>query len=138
SGGGATEIEVARRLKEYSESVGGREQLAINAFADAIEIIPRTLAESTGLDAIDMLVRLRAEHDKGKVNSGILVLDGKIGDMWENGVIEPLKIKTQAVKSASEAAIMILRIDDVISASKTKEEKTPPMPEEGGGYGGGM
>ncbi len=113
-GGGAPEIELARRLREFAESVGGREQLAIGAFADAMEIIPRTLAESAGLDAIDILVELRAKHDKGDLNAGVLVLEGGVGDMWKRGIVEPLKIKTQAVKSASEAAEMILRIDDDI------------------------
>jgi len=124
-GGGAPEIELARRLREYADTVGGREQLAINAFADAVEIIPRTLAESAGMDAIDTLVELRAKHEEGKADFGILVLDAKIGDMWKEGVVEPLLIKTQAVKSASEATEMILRIDDVIAASK-KSESTPP------------
>ncbi len=126
-GGGAPEIELARRLREFAESVGGREQLAIGAFADAMEIIPRTLAESAGLDAIDILVELRAKHDKGDLNAGVLVLEGGVGDMWKRGIVEPLKIKTQAVKSASEAAEMILRIDDVISTTKPR-----------GGGGGGM
>ncbi len=125
-GGGAPEIELARRLREYAETVGGREQLAIGAFADAVEIIPRTLAESAGLDAIDILVDLRARHDRGEINTGILVLEGKVGDMWKQGIIEPLKIKTQAIKSASEASGMILRIDDVIASTKK------------GGMGGGM
>lgn len=125
-GGGAPEIELARRLREYAETVGGREQLAIGAFADAVEIIPRTLAESAGLDVIDILVDLRARHDKGEINAGILVLEGKVGDMWKQGIIEPLKIKTQAIKSASEASSMILRIDDVIASTKK------------GGMGGGM
>lgn len=132
-GGGAPEIELARRLREYAETVGGREQLAINAFADSVEIIPRTLAESAGMDAIDTLVELRAQHEKGKENYGVMVLDGKTGNMLKNGVVEPLKIKTQAVKSASEAAQMILRIDDVIATSK-RGGGTPPMP--GGGMGG--
>jgi len=135
-GGGAPEIELARRLREYADTVGGREQLAIGAFADAVELIPRTLAESAGLDAIDTLVELRAEHEKGKIDTGVLVLDGKIGDMWKKGVIEPLKIKTQAVKSASEATEMILRIDDVISSTKKSGETPSGMPE--GGMGGGM
>jgi len=112
AGGGAVEIALARGLRDYSETVSGREQLAINAFADAVEIVPRTLAESAGMDAIDTLVELRASSDK---NTGIAVLEGKIANLWEMGVIEPLKIKTQAVKSASEAAEMILRIDDIIS-----------------------
>jgi len=134
-GGGAPEIEVARRLREYADTVGGREQLAIGAFADAVELIPRTLAESAGLDAIDTLVELRAEHEKGKIDTGVLVLDGKIGDMWKKGVIEPLKIKTQAVKSASEATEMILRIDDVISSTKKSGETPSGMPESGMGEG---
>ncbi|MEM7819577.1 MAG: thermosome subunit beta [Candidatus Aenigmatarchaeota archaeon] len=118
-GGGATEIELARRLKEYAETVGGREQLAINAFAEAIEIIPRTLAESTGKDPIDILVDLRTQHEKGKINYGVDVFNGCVADMKVYGVIEPLKIKTQAIKSACEAAEMILRIDDVITSKST-------------------
>ena len=118
SGGGAPEIELARQLREYAESVGGREQLAINAFADSLEIIPRTLAESAGMDAIDTLVKLRAEHEKKNIDSGVMVLKAGVGDMWKAGVIEPLKVKTQAVKSASEASEMLLRIDDVIAGTK--------------------
>jgi len=133
AGGGAPEIELAKRLREYADSVGGREQLAIAGFADAVEIIPRTLAESAGMDAIDTLVKLKAEHEKGKGDTGIIVQNAKTGDMWRIGVIEPLKIKTQAVKSASEAAVMILRIDDVIAS--TKKGGMPPMP-PGGGMGG--
>ena len=134
-GGGTPEIELAKQLRDYATKVGGREQLAINAFADAMEVIPRTLAESAGMDAIDTLVGLRSEHDKGKTDMGVDVLNAKIADMWAKGVIEPLKIKTQAVKSASEAAEMILRIDDVIAASKSS---APSMPPGGGGMGGGM
>lgn len=126
-GGGAVEIELARRLKEYAETVGGREQLAINAFAEALEILPRTLAESTGKDPIDILVNLRTQHDKGKSSSGIDVMNGEIADMKKLGVIEPLKIKTQAIKSATEAAEMILRIDDVIT-SKSGGGPKGPMP----------
>jgi len=132
-GGGAIEIEVARRLREYAEGVGGREQLAINAFAEAIEIIPRTLAESTGSDPIDILVNLRSQHEKGNISYGVDVIDGKISDMHAKGVVEPLKIKTQAIKSASEAAEMILRIDDVITA-----KSGGPMPGGPGGMPGGM
>lgn len=131
AGGGACEIELARRIREYAESISGREQLAVNAFADSVEIIPRTLAESTGMDAIDTLVKLRAEHEKKNKNTGVAVLEGKLDDMWKKGVIEPLKIKIQAIKSASEAAQMILRIDDVIASSK---KSAPPMP-PGGGMG---
>jgi len=116
TGGGSVEIELARRLREYAESIGGREQLAINAFADATEMVPRTLAESTGKDPIDILVDLRTQHDKGRASYGIDVINGTTSDMKKLGVIEPLKIKTQAIKSATEASEMILRIDDVIQA----------------------
>jgi len=139
AGGGAPEIELAIRLRRYADTVGGREQLAINAFADAIESIPRTLAESAGMDPMDTLVKLKAKHkSKEGQDIGILAIEGRIGDMWKKGVIEPLKIKTQAVKSSSEAAEMILRIDDVISSSK-KGGTTPPTPPGGTeGMGGGM
>ncbi len=130
-GGGAIEIELARRLRGFAEKTGGREQLAINAFAEAIEIIPRTLAESTGKDPIDILVELRTLHENGKSKHGVDVINSKITDMSELGVIEPLKIKTQALKSATEAAEMILRIDDVITSksSSGSSPSTPEMPE---------
>ncbi len=135
-GGGSIEIEVARKLREFAETVGGREQLAINAFAEAIELIPRTLAESTGKDVIDLLVNMRAQHDRGKLHQGVDVMNGEVADMKAYGVVEPLKIKTQAIKSASEAAEMILRIDDVITS------RSPPSGPPGGGMppgmGGGM
>jgi chaperonin GroEL (HSP60 family) len=132
-GGGACEIELARELRKYAESIGGREQLAITAFADAVEIVPRTLAESTGADPIDLLVSLRSVHEQGKSSYGIDVINGTISDMRNLGIVEPLKIKTQAIKSASEAAEMILRIDDVI-IGKTPAggtgSKTPGTGEE--------
>ena len=133
-GGGAPEIELAKRLRKYAETVGGREALAVNGFANAIETVPRTLAENAGLDTIDVLVDLRAKHEKpnGK-NFGIDVYTGETVDMMKIGVIEPLRTKTQAIKSASEAAIMILRIDDVISSSKTGP--SPPMGPPGGEMG---
>ena len=129
AGGGAPEAKVAKGLREFAQSFSGREQLAILAFAEAMEVIPRTLAENAGLDPIDILVELRAAQDEGKVNSGVEVFKGKISDMWEVGVIEPLKIKTQAIKSAAEAAELILRIDDIISAGRL--EKGPQMPPGG-------
>jgi chaperonin GroEL (HSP60 family) len=135
AGGGATEIEVARHLRKYADSFQGREQLAVNAFADAIEVIPRSLAENAGLDPIDKLANLRAEHDKKSVNTGLDVFTGRVHDTIRAGVIEPLKIKIQAIKSASEAAEMILRIDDMIS-SGSSGGGGPPMPP--GGMGGGM
>ena len=118
AGGGAAEEAVAKSLREFAQSFSGREQLAILAFAEAMEVIPRTLAENAGLDPIDILVELRAAHDSGKFTSGVDVFTGKIIDMDTAGVIEPLKIKTQAIASASEAAEMILRIDDILTASK--------------------
>jgi len=126
TGGGAIEIELARKMREYAETVGGREQLAINAFAEAIEIVPRTLAESTGLDPIDILVNLRSSHEKGSKTTGINVFEGKVADMISLGVIEPLKIKTQAINSAVEVAEMILRIDDVIVAKSGGTPKGGP------------
>ncbi len=117
AGAGASELELARGLRKYSESLSGREQLAVNAFAEAVEIIPRTLAENSGLDPIDVMTELKAAHDTGKKWAGINVFTGKVIDAWKEGVVEPLKIKTQAVSSASEVAIMILRIDDVIASA---------------------
>ena len=109
--------------------------MAVLGFADAIEIVPRTLAENAGLDPIDMLTELKVEHDKGHKWHGINVFEGKIMDMWKYGVIEPLKIKTQAIKSASEVTELILRIDDVIAGSKNKGNHLPPthMPNMGMG-----
>ncbi|MFH0929574.1 MAG: thermosome subunit beta [Candidatus Aenigmatarchaeota archaeon] len=137
AGGGAPEEAVAKGLKEFAQSFSGREQLAILAFADAMEIIPRTLAENAGLDPIDILVELRSAHEKGKTTAGVNVYTGKIVDMKELGVIEPLKIKTQAIKSAAEAAEMILRIDDIISAGKLDKGGMPSMPPGMPGMGGG-
>ena len=121
AGGGAIEIEVAKELRKYAPKVGGREQLAIEAFADATEIIPKTLAENAGLQSIDIIVELRAAHEKtnGKYK-GVNVFKGGIMDSIEKGVIEPTVVKVQAFKSAAESAAMIMRIDDVISASKSK------------------
>lgn len=136
AGGGAPEIELSLRLREYAASVGGRAQLAIEAFATALEIIPRTLAENAGLDPIDMLVELRAAHEKGQKTVGLNVMDAKPADMHKEGVVEPLRVKTQAIASAAEAAIMILRIDDIIASAKSA---VPDMPPGGmGGMGGGM
>jgi len=131
-GGGAVESEVARKLRSYATEVGGREQLAIEAYAESLEIIPKTLAENAGLEPIDILVGLRSAHEKARGHSkGVNVFTGKIADMHNEGVIEPLRVKEQAVKSAGEAASMILRIDDVIAATKPKEEKGPGRPGEG-------
>jgi len=127
AGAGAPEIEVSRGLTEYANTLSGREQLAVLAFADAIEVVPRTLAENAGLDPIDILTEIKAEHDKENKWYGVDVFNGRVTDMWENNVIEPLKIKTQAIKSASEDVELILRIDDIIAGSKTKD-KSPSLP----------
>ncbi|OYT42131.1 MAG: thermosome subunit [Candidatus Aenigmarchaeota archaeon ex4484_224] len=129
-GAGAPEVEVAIKLREFAERFSGKEQLAILAFANALEIIPRTLAENAGLDSIEILAQLRVEHDKGNRNVGINLFEGKVEDAIKMGVVEPLKVKTQAIKSAAEAAEMILRIDDVIAAKKIEETSTPKPPEE--------
>jgi thermosome len=139
AGGGAVEEELAKQLKEYASKVGGREQLAIEAFAEALETIPRTLAENAGLDPIDILVSLRSAHEKPDgVWSGVDVFSGKVTNMMKADVIEPLRVKEQAIKSAVEAASMILRIDDVIAAAKTKGPPTPPGGPGGAGGPGGM
>ncbi|AAL82098.1 thermosome subunit [Pyrococcus furiosus DSM 3638] len=132
AGGGAPEIELAIRLDEYAKEVGGKEQLAIEAFAEALKVIPRTLAENAGLDPIETLVKVIAAHKEKGPTIGVDVYEGEPADMLERGVIEPLRVKKQAIKSASEAAIMILRIDDVIAASKLEKEKEKEG-EKGGG-----
>ncbi|MFB0560162.1 MAG: thermosome subunit beta [Candidatus Lokiarchaeia archaeon] len=134
AGGGAPEIEVAKRLRDYADSVGGREQLAIEAFAEALEIIPKTLAENAGHDQLDVIVKLRAAHEKEGLWMGVDIITGEVADMLKAGVVEPLRVKKQAVVSASEASNMILRIDDVI-ASKRHE---PPAGGPPGGMPGGM
>jgi len=116
-GGGSPEIELSLRLKEYAATLKGREQLAVTKFAESLEVIPQTLAENAGLDPIDMLVEMRSQHEKGNKRAGLNVYKGKIEDMFENNVVEPLRIKTQAINAATEAAIMILRIDDVIAST---------------------
>jgi thermosome len=125
-GGGAVEAEVAKELRHYAVKIGGREQLAVEAFAESLEIIPNTLAENAGLEKIDIMVELRAAHEKPKgYLMGVDVFTGKVANMQKMDVIEPLSVKEQAIKSASEAASMILRIDDVISSSKPKTPKGP-------------
>jgi thermosome len=131
AGGGAVEAAIARELRDYATKVGGREQLAIEAFADSMEIVPKALAENAGLEPIDILVALRSAHEKPRGHlMGVDVFSGKIINTHENGVIEPVRVKEQAIKSATEAASMILRIDDVIAATKPKEEEKPGGPKE--------
>ncbi len=134
AGGGAPELEVSKMLKKYAETLPGREQLAVKSFAEALEAVPLTLTENAGLDPIDILSELRARHEKGETWTGIEVHSGKVQDMAGAGVFEPLAVKKQIIKSATEAASMILKIDDVIAAGKMK---TPPTPPGGGGYPGG-
>jgi thermosome len=129
AGGGAVEIEIGKELRKYATQIGGREQLAIEAFAEAVEVIPKTLAENGGLEAIDVIVELRSAHEKadGKCK-GINVFTGKVQDSIENGIIEPVTVKEQAIKSASESASMILRIDDVITSKAPKGAGPGGMP----------
>jgi len=138
AGGGAPEAETAKQLREYAVKVGGREQLAIEAYAEALEAIPITIAENAGLDPIDIMVELRSKHaEPGNKWYGVQCKTGKIADMYADNIIEPLRVKQQVVKSATEAASMLLRIDDVVSAKGMKEGGPPGMP-PGGGMPGGM
>ena len=136
AGGGAPEIAIARGLKEYADTISGREQLAIGAFASALEVVPKTLAENAGLDSIDALVDLRAAHEKSPY-MGLNVFTGDVTDMKEAGVIEPKRVKKQAIQSAAEAAEMILRIDDMIASTRSSEPDMGGM-EGMGGMPGGM
>jgi thermosome len=131
-GGGAIEMELSRAVRSYARRVGGREQLAIEAFSDALEIVPRTLADNAGLDVLDTMVEMKASHEKkGGFAMGVNVFKEGVIDMLEEGVVEPMVVKLQAIKSAVEVSSMILRIDDVVAAS------APEMP-AGGGPPGGM
>lgn len=123
--GGAPEIEISLQLQKFAATRGSRQQLAVEAFATAFEIIPRTLAENSGLDPINMIVALKTAHENGDITAGLDVSAGKSADMRKAGVLEPLRVKKQAIASAAEAAIMILRIDDVIASSKAQETGMP-------------
>ncbi len=141
-GGGAIEIELSNRLKSYAGTIEGREQLAVEAFADALDIIPRTLAENAGIDGIDVLMELNTAHEKEKLkNQGIEIISGKVSDMLEAKVVEPLRVKTQAIEAATEVANMILRIDDVVASKGGgggEEAGGPPGGMPGGGMPPGM
>jgi chaperonin GroEL (HSP60 family) len=132
-GGGAIEIELSKKLKEFSQGLSGREQLAVEEFANALEFIPITLAENAGMDPIDVLTELKARHDAGEKNAGLNLFTDKVENVLEARILEPYKVKSQAINSASEVAVMILRIDDVIAASGKKGKMTsmtggmPPM-----------
>jgi thermosome len=147
-GGGACEIDLVKQLREYGESVSGREQLAILKYAEALEVIPRTLIENAGLDTINLIADLKAAHEDSPF-IGVNVFTGEVEDMKEAGVIEPLRVKIQALQSAGEASEMILRIDDMIAArnalnstgpdeSGNDDSGMPPMPGAGMGGMGGM
>lgn len=137
AGGGAPEVELALRLREYASTLKGREQLAAIKFAEAMEIIPKTLAENAGFNPIDKLVELKNRHETDK-NAGLNAYTGQITDMLKLGVVEPLRVKVQAIQSATDAASLILRIDDVLASTKKKEEGAPGaggMPPGMGGMG---
>ena len=137
AGGGAPEEALANEVREYANKLSGREQLAVVKFADALESIPETLAENAGMDPIDTQVELRAKHGQGKKWFGINVRTGQVSDMMADHVIEPTAVKEQIIRSATEAASMILRIDDLIASGKTRAPAMPPGGAGGmGGYGG--
>ncbi|MDH7508132.1 MAG: thermosome subunit beta [Methanomassiliicoccales archaeon] len=133
TGGGSTAVELAMKLREYAATVSGREQIAIDAFAAALEVIPTALAENAGLDPIDILIELRKAHKSGEKHAGVNVFTGKITDMLKENVIEPLRVGRQAINSATDAAVMILRIDDVIAAKGETKSGTAGKGKEGGG-----
>jgi thermosome len=133
AGGGAPEIETARLLRDYAEKLAGRERLAVVAFADAIEVIPTTLAENSGMDPIDAISEMQSEHAKGNKWVGVDGLKNKVADLSKLNVYEPMVVKAQAIKSATEAATLLLKIDDIIAVSKMSAPPGPP-----GGMGGGM
>ncbi len=140
AGGGASAMEIVQHLKSYASSVGGREQMAIDAYADAIEIVPKSLAENAGYDPINTLIDLRSAHSKKKRTAGINLKTGKVDDMIKLNVIEPLRVGTQAIDSATDVAIMILRIDDVIASKGVSKEEmaAAAAAAQGGGGMGGM
>ncbi len=134
AGGGASEIEIARLLREFAEKLAGRERLAVVAFADALEVIPTTLAENSGMDPIDAISEMRSEHAKGNKWIGVNGRENKVTDLSKIDVYEPMVVKAQAIKSATEAATLLLKIDDIIAVEKMQAPPGPP----GGGMGGGM
>jgi thermosome len=121
-GGGSKEMEVAMRLRDYAATVGGREQIALEAFASAMEVIPITLAENAGLDPINTIIEMRKQHKEGKITAGINLFSGKVEDMAKLNVIEPYRVGKHAINSATDAAVMILRIDDVIASSGSSKD----------------
>jgi len=139
TGGGSVEIELAKEISAYAVEIGGREQLAVQAFAEALESIPRTLAENAGMDPIDTLVSLKTRHKKGDgSNVGVDVLTGKVDDLKAKGIFEPARVKKQAISSATETARLVLRIDDIISSKGKSGGGMPPGGPGMGGMGGEM
>jgi chaperonin GroEL (HSP60 family) len=135
TGGGSTAVELALKLRDYAASIGGREQIAIDAFASAMEVVPTALSENAGLDPIDVLIEMRQAHKAGKKYAGINVFTGKVVDMKKAKVLEPIRVGRQAISSATDAAVMILRIDDVIASkggAGGRGPKGPDMGDEGG------
>jgi chaperonin GroEL (HSP60 family) len=135
AGGGAPEAYIANELREWSSGIQGRAQLAVQKFADTLDSIPLALAENAGMDSIDTMTELRAKQSKGSKWTGVDVRNTVVADMFKQNVLEPVIVKEQIIKSATEAACMILKVDDVIASSKSK---TPPMPPGAGGGMGGM
>jgi chaperonin GroEL (HSP60 family) len=139
AGGGAPEVHVAGKLSEWASTLSGREQLAAQKFAEALESIPLTLAENAGMDPIDTMTDLRSKQSKGSKWTGVDVRNTKIADMSKLDILEPLSVKEQIIKSATEVASMILRIDDVIASGKSAGGPPGGMPPGGmGGMGGEM
>lgn len=130
AGGGAPETEVALRIRKWAEGISGKEQFAVLKFAEALEVVPSVLAENAGLEPIDTMAELKANHEKGNIWHGVDVFNGKVMDMYKLDILEPLAVKEQIIKSAVEAATTILRIDDIIAAGKIKEEEKPSKPPE--------
>jgi chaperonin GroEL (HSP60 family) len=135
TGGGSVLASLSRDLRAYAEGIGGREQMAIEAFAGALEVIPRTLAENAGLDPVNTIIEVRKAHAEGKSTYGVNVFEGGVMDMLEANVLEPVRVVDQAIQSATETAVMILRIDDVISS---RAGSNGAMPDMGGMDMGGM
>jgi len=129
-GGGAVETEILMKVRDYAASVGGRAQIAIEAFADAFEVIPVTLAENSGFNTVDKLVELKNAHARGEKYAGLNVYTGTVVDMLKEGVLEPQRSKRQAIQSATEAAILLLRVDDMMITREDKKEKEAGKPPE--------
>ena len=135
-GGGAAAMEISSGLRKFGNEVGGREQMAIEAYAAAVEIVPRTLAENAGLDPINTLIDMRKAHADGKISAGLNAYTGEISDMMELNVLEPLKVGTQAIRAATETAVLVLRIDDVIASKGGGAEAAAAAAAAQGGMGG--